>query len=298
LSGTGKTTTTFTQQNDSKSVQDDFLALMPNGRVYATENGCFAKTYGLNAEFEPAIYKAVNQPEAYLENVSQKEAGGPVDYFDESYTKNGRATFCMDKVEGSADARSIKKADILLILNRNENIIPAVARLNREQAAAYFMLGETQGTSAGGAAEEGKNLRVPGTNPFFPGLHARQGNRLKELLESCNLEVYLLNTGRVGGKDGTEGSKKVKIPHSSAIVKGIAEGTIEFTKDEDFGYEVAAKVPGIGAEDTDLLQPKKLYEATGRSEEYQKIVDRLKGERREYFQRWPGLDPAIVAAAE
>src|SRR5205823_13993053 len=43
LSGTGKTTTTFTTQNDSKPVQDDFVALMPGGTVYGTENGCFAK---------------------------------------------------------------------------------------------------------------------------------------------------------------------------------------------------------------------------------------------------------------
>src|SRR6478672_1528678 len=48
LSGTGKTTTTFTKQNNSSPVQDDFCALMPGGKVYATENGCFAKTFGLN----------------------------------------------------------------------------------------------------------------------------------------------------------------------------------------------------------------------------------------------------------
>jgi Phosphoenolpyruvate carboxykinase (ATP) len=59
-------------------------------------------------------------------------------------------------------------AEFLLILNRNENIVPGVARLDRAQAAAYFMLGETTGTSAGGKDEEGKFLRVPGTNPFFP----------------------------------------------------------------------------------------------------------------------------------
>ena len=52
----------------------------------------------------------------------------------------------------------------------------------QEQAAAYFMLGETTGTSAGGASEEGKFLRVPGTNPFFPLPHGLQGNRLLELL--------------------------------------------------------------------------------------------------------------------
>ena len=39
LSGTGKTTTTFTTQNDSLPVQDDFVALMPGGHAHGTENG-------------------------------------------------------------------------------------------------------------------------------------------------------------------------------------------------------------------------------------------------------------------
>jgi len=295
LSGTGKTTTTFTNQNGSQPVQDDFLALMPGGRVYASENGCFAKTYGLNQEFEPAIYYAVNQKEAYLENVSQNSEG-KVDYFDESYTQNGRSTFTMDKVAGYADASEIEKADILLILNKNENIIPAVAKLDASQAAAYFMLGETQGTAAGGAAEAGRFLRVPGTNPFYPGLHAEQGNRLLELLKKNPLEVYLLNTGRVGGPDGTPGSKKVKIPHSSAVVKGIAEGTIVWERDPDFGYEVAKHVPGVGANDIDVLQPRLLYKDAGRMAEYDAIVENLKKQRVEYMAKWKGLDPAVAKA--
>ena len=131
----------------------------------------------------------------------------------------------------------------LLVLNRNENIIPGVARLNIEQAAGYFMLGETQGTSAGGKDEEGKSLRVPGTNPFFPLRHEQQGNRLAELLETHPLEVFLLNTGRVGGPEGDDRSKKVRIPHSSAIVRAIAEGTISWDDDPDFGYQVATEVP-------------------------------------------------------
>ena len=91
------------------------------------------------------------------------------------------------------------------------------------------MLGETQGTSAGGAEEAGKFLRVPGTNPFFP-RHAYQGNRFLELMGDHQLEVYILNTGRVGGPDDDDRSQKVRIPHSSAIVKGIAENTIEWRR--------------------------------------------------------------------
>jgi phosphoenolpyruvate carboxykinase (ATP) len=94
----GKTTTTFTTQLGSKPAQDDFVALMPGGRVYATENGCFAKTFGLDPQFEPAIYYATTKPDAYLENVSV-DADGAVDFFDTSYTKNGRTTWPFSYVD-------------------------------------------------------------------------------------------------------------------------------------------------------------------------------------------------------
>ena len=294
LSGTGKTTTTFTKQNGSLPVQDDFLAWWPNGDVSATEAGCFAKTFGLSAEDEPTIYAATTAPEAYLENVSQNDEG-KVDFFDTSYTKNGRSTFSFSTIE-AADAREIHDANILLILNKNDNVIPAVSRLTNEQAAAFFQLGETTGTSAGGASEAGKFLRVPGTNPFFPMPHGLQGNRFLELMETNPLEVYVLNTGRVGGKDDVEGSLKVRIPHSSAIVKAIAEGTIEWQQDEDFGYQVATSVPGIDAADEGILRPKELYAKLGRSDEYATWVERLKTERREFLATFPELKDEIKNA--
>jgi phosphoenolpyruvate carboxykinase (ATP) len=292
LSGTGKTTTTFTRQNGSLPVQDDFVAWWPDGSISATEAGCFAKTFALNPKDEPTIYGAVTRPSAYLENVSQDEAG-EVDFFDESYTKNGRAVFAFADIE-AADAATIERADFLLVLNRNENVIPAVAKLEGPQAAAFFMLGETTGTAAGGKDEEGVFLRVPGTNPFFPMHHDLQGNRFLELLESNPIEVYLMNTGRVGGGESEPASKKVRIPHSSAIVKGIAEGSIEWETDPDFGYKVAARVPGIDDEDLDLLQPRRLYEATGRGDEYAERVQRLKAERAEFLAQYPSLSAEIV----
>jgi phosphoenolpyruvate carboxykinase (ATP) len=294
LSGTGKTTTTFTTQNGSKPIQDDFVGLIPGGRAFGTENGCFAKTFSLDPEFEPSIYGAVTKPTTYLENVYQDDSGA-VNFFEESYTQNGRAVFEMRDLQTFEDARNVGPVDYLLILNRNENIIPAVAKLDQEQAAAYFMLGETTGTSAGGASEEGKFLRVPGTNPFFPLPHGLQGNRLLELLATHPIETYLLNTGRVGGKDGDERSTKVKIPHTSACVEGIAEQTIVFEEDPDFRYQVATEVPGF--DDPELLRPALLYERQGRVEEYREIVERLKVERVEHLQRFTELSEDIIKAA-
>jgi phosphoenolpyruvate carboxykinase (ATP) len=293
LSGTGKTTTTFTRQNNSQPVQDDFVALYPGGRIVSSENGCFAKTFALDPKDEPAIHGAVTRREAYLENVSQN-GNGECDFFDTSYTQNGRAVFRMDALGIARDAREITRVNQLLILNRNDNIIPAVARLSREQAAAYFMLGETRGTSAGGKEEAGKALRVPGTNPFFPLLHAMQGNRFLELLDDCDFEVFLLNTGRIGGEDGDERSKKVTIPYSSAVVKAIAEGTITWERDPDFGYEVASALPGI--DDAEILQPRRLYERQERMDEYNAIVQRLRSERCAYLAKFSGLRPEIVNA--
>jgi phosphoenolpyruvate carboxykinase (ATP) len=293
LSGTGKTTTTFTTQNGSRPIQDDFVGLMPGGHAYGTENGCFAKTFGLDPDFEPSIHGAVIKPNAYLENVYQDDAGN-VDFFNEHYTKNGRAVFEMRDLLVSEDARNVGPVDYLLILNRNENIIPAIAKLDQEQAAAYFMLGETTGTAAGGAAEEGKFLRVPGTNPFFPLPHGLQGNRLLDLLATHPIETYLLNTGRVGGTDGDDRSKKLRIPDTSACVKGIAEGTIVFEEDPDFGYQVAASVPEL--DDAEKLQPRRLYEGQGRGDDYRAIVERLKTERVAHLQQFTQLSEEIIKA--
>ncbi|MFM7718862.1 MAG: phosphoenolpyruvate carboxykinase [Actinomycetota bacterium] len=294
LSGTGKTTTTFTTQNESLPVQDDFVALMPGGRVYGSENGCFAKTFSLDPDFEPNIYNAVVKPNAYLENVYQDDAGR-VNFFEESYTQNGRAVFGMGDLARFRDAGDVGTVDYLLILNRNENIIPAVARLSAEQAAAYFMLGETTGTSAGGASEAGKFLRVPGTNPFFPMSHGLQGNRILELLDTHPIETFLLNTGRVGGKEADDRSKKVKIPHTSACVKGIAEGSITWDDDPDFGYHVASAIPDF--DDPEILQPRRLYERLGRMEEYREFVAGLKAERVARLEEFPELTAEIVRAA-
>ena len=293
LSGTGKTTTTFTTQNGSLPIQDDFVGLMPGGHAYGTENGCFAKTFGLDPDFEPSIHGAVTKPSAYLENVYQ-DASGTVDFFNEHYTKNGRSVFEMNDLMAFGDARDVGPVDYLLILNRNENIIPAVAKLDQERAAAFFMLGETTGTSAGGAAEEGKFLRIPGTNPFFPLPHGLQGNRLLELLATHPIETYLLNTGRVGGTEDDDRSKKLRIPDTSACVKGIAEQTISFEEDPDFGYQVATSVPDL--DDDERLQPRKLYEREGRADEYATIVEGLKADRVAHLQQFTQLSEEIIKA--
>ncbi len=80
LSGTGKTTTTFSKQGAAvEPIQDDMLAIWPNGAISITENGCFAKTDRLTEETEPVIYRGTVHETAWLENV-YVDADGNVDF--------------------------------------------------------------------------------------------------------------------------------------------------------------------------------------------------------------------------
>ncbi len=290
LSGTGKTTTTFRQVKGSLPVQDDFIGLMPDGTVHATENGCFAKTFGLDPADEPTIHHGATQRDAWLES-THVDPDGTVDFLDDSDTANGRCTFPLADIR-HREPVDLPKAAYLFVLNRNEDIIPAVAKLHPEQAARYFMLGETRGTSAGGAAEAGKRLRVPGTNPFWFENDASQANRLLEILEEHPLDVYLFNTGHIGGSETDDRSKKVSIGHSAAVQAGIVDGTIVWETDPDFGYDIAASIPDF--DDHELLQPRRLYERQDRSDEYDQIVARLETERDEYLAGYPDLDPRVI----
>ena len=103
-----------------------------------------------------------------------------------------------------------------------------------------------------------------------------------------------MSTGRVGGGVDEPGSKKVKISHSSVLVQAIVEDSITWKEDPDFGYFVAAEVPGF--DDPELLEPRLLYERLGRGEEYGRLVAQLIEDRREYLKGFAGLDQSIVSA--
>ena len=75
------------------------------------------------------------------------------------------------------------------------------------------------------------------------------------------------------------------------------EDTIEWKRDPDFGYLLAAAVPGIDAEEAAVLDPRRLYEEQGRQDEYEQLASRFKSERAEFLQKFPSLSDEIVSAA-
>jgi phosphoenolpyruvate carboxykinase (ATP) len=354
LSGTGKTTTTFSKQGTHvKPVQDDMVAIWPGGELSVTENGCFAKTFGLTEASEPVVWRGSTSRVAWLENAYQ-DASKQVDFFKKTmspeevgqmrdvllltgaseanlnryvngevtsdeivdadgvpadgwdfvvWTENGRSIVPLSAIDDAANLHDLAPVRSIGVLNRDEGagaITPGIVRFTSpDQAAGYFMLGETTKTSAAG--KDRGRIRSPFTQPFFPREHGLQAKRFAELLASTeDIDCWLMNTGVVGGNSGQENALKVKIRHSSAMLEAMFEGRIVWERDEDFAYDVVAVDDPANAALLELvplaiLRPDRHYAATGRDDTYREEVAERHTQRREFLKSF-GVDPKIIDA--
>jgi len=294
LSGTGKTTLTLHDHGlhePEKAIikQDDVVLLTHDGRAFGTEDGFYIKTEGLEPS-QTVLWGAATHPTAAYENITVA-ADGKVDFLDTSLTSNGRGVVLRRFIKGTGDGIDLEKANKIVFITRRNDVVPVCARLSSEQAAAYFMLGESIETSAGDPTKAGQAKREVGTNPFIVGPEADEGNRILQILRANpDMQAYILNTGSVGAKAGSAG-EKITIKVSTEIMKQIAREGIRWEKDPDWGYDVPKDVPGI---DLARYDPRKHYTA----DEYKALIDKLRAERREWLSKFPGLDPVIPKAVE
>lgn len=296
LSATGKTTLTchhhWIDEKAGELVrirQDDVVMLNRDGSAIGTEKNFYIKTDGLEPKSQPLLYEGVTSPNAILENVKVKE-GGEVDFFDSDITSNGRAVVIREELEFTDESIDLKKVDMILFITRRKTIVPPIVKLTAEQAAAFFMLGESVESSAGDPSKAGKPLRVVGTNPFIVGAFEEEGNRFLEILKANpHIECYLLDTGRFGSHPGKDEGVKITVYDSTKLIADAARGTIKWKKDRDWGYLVAE-----GVEDVDMrrFDPMKYYD----KEQHQKLVEELREERRVWLKQFKGLKKEIVEA--
>jgi len=284
LSATGKSTLTahglrLEPPERASMLQDDVVALLPDGTVAGSEGrGLYVKTIGLDPAEQPALYDAVTHESAVLENVAVAEDGS-VDFDSEEHTANGRAAIRRECLPSADEGIDLPSVDQVFFITRNPTM-PPVARLDPDEAAAAFMLGESIQTSAGDPSRAGESIRVVGTNPFIVGSAGAEGNRFRDLVERLDVDCFVLNTGRVGSTD-------VGVEESVTILRELARGTVEWTEDRATGLTVPEHVPGmeIGA-----------FAVADRVEDYERKLRALREERRRYLAGFEDLDDAIEGA--
>ena len=216
-------------QNGSLPVQDDFVAMMPGGKVYATENGCFAKTFALSEEDEPTIHGAVTRPEAYLENVSQDDDGQARLLRHDLHAERPRDVLVLDDRgrrrararggrlpadpqpqrehhPGGGQARTPSRPRPTSCSARRRARAPAAPRRRASSCACRAPTRSSRRPRPPGQPLPGAHGRAPARR--LPDEHRPRGRRRR----------------------ASRAREKVRIPHSSAIVKAIAEGTIEWER--------------------------------------------------------------------
>jgi len=293
LSATGKTTLTchhhWVDADAGESVrirQDDVVLLNMDGSAAGTEDNFYIKTDGLEPGSQPLLYKGATSRNAILENVKVGD-GGRVDFFDSSITSNGRGVVIRKELDYSDDSIDLPKVDMVVFITRRETIVPPIARLSPEQAAAFFMLGESVESSAGDPSRAGKPVNVVGTNPFIIGDFAAEGNRFYDILRANpGIECFLLDTGRFGAHPGADDGVKITVYDSARLLADAARGSIRWKKDPDWGYEVAA---GVNDVDIRHFDPAAFYG----DDEYGRLTAELMAERRAWLEGFPGLRPEI-----
>ncbi|QKY20492.1 phosphoenolpyruvate carboxykinase (ATP) [Halolamina sp. CBA1230] len=288
LSATGKSTLTahglgLDEPESAEMLQDDVCAVLPSGTVAGSEgHGLFVKTIGLDRATQPELYDAVTHESAVLENVDVNDDGS-VDFDSDRYTANGRAVISRDQLASAAEDIDLERVDQVFFITRN-TLMPPVAKLSATQAAAAFMLGESIETSAGDPSSAGEAIRVVGTNPFIIGSEGKEGNRFRDLLESLDVESYVLNTGQIGdGDDAVD----IGVDESTTILRELARGTVTWTDDTAVPLQVPATVPGLDMDS---------YRVPAIVADYERQAADLRADRRAYLETFDDLDREIVDA--
>lgn len=288
LSGTGKTTITtadhgFEAPEGVEVLQDDINLLLPDGSSLGTERNYYIKTDNVSKQ-EPLLVAARDR-RAILENVWVDD-DGDVDFDNHAISTNGRGLVPRDAIPNTSERIDLPRVDVLLFNMRRYDIPPVGRLISPEQAAAYFMLGESTITSAEDPSRVGQAKRVVGFDPFVVNRPHTNGNRLLQILRNNDhIRCYVLNTGRIGGRDGLNVTPDVTFRSIEALLRE----NLTWRYDDILGYEVPERLPFDGGEAYD---PYRHYSR----EEYAKVIGALRKERRDYLATFKGLAREIIDA--
>ena len=261
LSANGKTTTTcriLARKEKEKSwlIQDDGGTLMPDGSFHGFEaGGIFVKTEGVNPGEQIEIFYGLLRPETVCENVYVTE-DGDFDLYNFERTSNGRAVVLRRDFMHASPYIDVDRIDNLILITRGP-LIPAIAKLTRDQAAALMVLGQAMESSAGDPTLAGTIRSEFFYDPFVAGNRAEHANIFYEIIKGIpHLNYYLINTGGIG--EG-EHYKDIRLESTMAILDSLLRGGLEDWVDSPTGFKVPKAIRYV---DDIYLHPEKLYSRT------------------------------------
>ena len=263
LSGTGKTT--LSTDPNRPLIGDDEHGWSDNG-VFNFEGGCYAKTIKLDKEAEPDIFNAIKSG-ALLENVVFDKQNNVIDYDDSTKTENTRVSYPMNHIPNSLvsfgkNSIATHPSKIIFLTCDAYGVLPLISKLNVEQSMYHFISGYTAkvaGTERGITEPQATFSPCYG-GPFLTLHPLKYAELLKEKFEKYNVDVFLVNTGWVGGSPLT-GAKRVSINDTRNMITSILNGSADnadYIKEQFFGLMIPLTLNNI---DKKILNPINSWES-------------------------------------
>lgn len=225
LSGTGKTSLSVDKASDRLLIGDDEHGWDETG-VFNLEGGCYAKTYNLDPEKEPVINNCI-KPNALMENVKVNPITNKPDYFDTSITENGRVSYPLEFIEDRVpENKGGHPSKVIFLTCDAFGVLPRVAKLTSEQAHYYFLQGYTAkvpGTERGITEPQATFSSCFG-EAFLPLDPVVYADLLVEKLKEHGSDVYLVNTGWMGGQYGV--GERVPMEYTRTIIRRLLANEI------------------------------------------------------------------------
>ena len=255
LSGTGKTT--LSAEPSRRLIGDDEHGWSDRG-VFNFEGGCYAKTIRIHKESEPEIYTATESFGTILENVVYDPRTRIPDYDSDEKTENTRAAYPIDLIPNAVLGGMGSHPHNVMFLSADAfGVLPPVSRLDEDQIRHYFLSGYTAkvaGTERG-VTEPEPIFSTCFAAPFLVLPPERYADMLIERVKRHHVDVWMLNTGWVGGPYGV--GERMSIAHTRAIVRAILQGDLRGASthvDPVFGLQIPNRVPGVPREVLDTRE--------------------------------------------
>jgi phosphoenolpyruvate carboxykinase (ATP) len=248
LSGTGKTT--LSADPNRKLIGDDEHGWSDKG-VFNFEGGCYAKCVDLTAEKEPQIFSAIKFG-SLLENIGFVEGTTTVDYTNISRTENTRVSYPANYIQNAVTpAVGDMPKNIFFLTADAFGVLPPISKLTPGQAMYNFISGYTAkvaGTEMG-ITEPTTTFSACFGKAFLPLHPTKYAELLGEKLKKHKVNVWLVNTGWVGGSYGV--GSRIKLSYTRALITAALNGkldNVEFGKTNFFGLAFPKSCEGVPAE--------------------------------------------------
>lgn len=292
LSGTGKTT--LSADPYRKLIGDDEHGWNGNG-VFNFEGGCYAKCIDLSEEKEPAIFRAI-KPGALVENVTFIDDTDEIDFTSKAITENTRVSYPLHYIKNAIEPSigGLPK-NIFFLTCDAYGVLPPISKLTPGQAMYQFISGYTAkvaGTETG-ITEPKATFSACFGAPFLPLRPDFYAEMLGKKMKEDNVNVWMINTGWIGGKYGV--GARIKLRYTRAMIAAALNGrlnNVDYETHPVFGVAIPKSCADVPAA---LLNPR----ATWTSKiEYDKQAKELALMFRKNFEKYANYVSKEILSAE